>query len=247
MSEFLTISIPTRNRATYLADLLVSIANQWKEEYKDVIKIQVLNNRSEDKTDEIVNAGCYPFDIYYMIQPNKLDGDESIASAYNNSFGEYTWVCGDDELLPENSLSVTLELLYKYKPALLLPKDLNYVGTVKLDEYYPNYKEFAKYCYKTDKSILVAHSLISGNIVKTELFDTKIAEEKRKTNYGHFYGIINGVGNSDLPLICPQVPTLTVRLQRAFPVDGLWSEDLEQKQKQYLEWVCEKFNLKGEN
>jgi glycosyltransferase involved in cell wall biosynthesis len=243
MNELLSIAIPTRNRAKFLKELLASISSQIKENASlaSDIKVYVFDNVSEDDTYEVVkNANI---DILYQKNPNFLSAYQNIYQAYTSTQGEYVWVIGDDELLPHNSLKLLLELIKTYSPNLVINFDEKYNALIKLPVFFQDYSAFALFAEKFNPHLLLAHSLISANILKKKCFDAGLASKNIQKSYAYFYGIISGVKSFPGGIVCPGNPTIIVRDHRAPPVDGIWPNDLEDQQADYLRWVKEQFNL----
>ncbi len=244
--EFLSISIPTRNRCDYLSDLLTSIKVQFPPlRGRELVKVYIWNNASTDNTLEMLNGGDWGFDIEYIQHPENIGANSNINHAYTHTKGEYTWVIGDDEVLPNGALSAVLDLLSFYKPGLLLTKDSSYEMANPPTECYSNYEEFAKFCKQNQPHILIAHSLISCNIIRTELYDNEIYKDKHPSCYSNFYAVINGAIKGNLPLVFAQVPTISVRDQRApfEDADSTIYTQIYQEQLRYVEWVNQRLRL----
>lgn len=242
MTELLSISIPTRNRPNYLYELLMSIENQWEDKFNDLVKVYIFDNSSNDETKKIVDNG-FTFDIDYYRQPQYLNGDISIRYSYSHTDGEYIHVIGDDEILPVGSMQIILDLIDKYNPALLLPRDNSYNKPSELPEYFSNYTEFAKYCMSYNPHILIAHSLISANIIKKDVINYELMDAEPNYPYSNFEGIIDGVIDSNGGVVCCQESTIIVRDVRAVPVDGEWPADIIAEQNKYLSWVHNKLGF----
>jgi len=251
MSELLSISIPTRNQSKYLKELLHSIKVQFvRNNYiSDFVKIYIFDNFSDDDTSEVVKTSG--LDIIYKKNNQNIGGDPNVFQAYTAVNGKYVWVIGDDELIPENTIDLIIQLINVHNPHLIINKsnDTSYKTFVKLPLTFHSYSDFGLFAQAHNPHLLIAHSLISANIILKCCFDADFASQKRHTNYGHFYGIMKGL--KDLPgvVVIPEKPTLIVRDRRATPdgvshIDGIYPETVDNDQVQYLEWLSKEYELK---
>lgn len=242
MSELLSISIPTRNRGFYLRELLNSIFPQLDADpqVRRIVRVYVFDNASTDDTGRIVKE----FEgITYRRNSQDIGGDPNILQAYTAVSGEYVWVIGDDELVPEDRLGFILDKVRTYNPHLFLNNSHGYKPFVRLPLLCSSYADFAHYLEKRNPHMLIAHSLISANIVLRRCFDAKFAVEKIDTHYGHMFGIVKGLQKYPGSVYLPSEKTLIVRKERATPVDGKWPEALGEDQANYLEWLAVEYGL----
>lgn len=253
MPEKLSISIPTYNRAPLLKELLESIKVQTQK-YSDSanhIKVYVFSNNSTDETEEVVlNAGL---NIEYQKNATNIGGDLNIHQAYIIPQGEYVWVIGDDELIPDGTINYILSIMKKFSPGLIINRPNDYNPLTEVPEFFENYRQFALFAEHANPHLLIMHSLISAMIIKKKSFDAEFASGKvYGTCYGHLYGIINGIVNSGEPVIfCRQI-TLEIRKIRAplatfDPTKGVIRNIFKYVREQqviYLEWLKETLALK---
>jgi len=239
-SKLLAISIPTYNRAKYLEELLVCIKNNLEKSpfLQEYLNVYVFDNDSSDNTSEIVK-NC-EIDIIYKKNETNTKADPNINQAYTIPDEEYIWVIGDDELLSDFAINNVIKLIQEHSPALIIQsakeeKDNEY-------QFFNSYNEFAQITSKKDPYSLIAHSLISANIIKKSFFDQNFAKEKLATCYGHMYGMINGICNKNSKIIKINNNDLIVRQQRA-PYHDDFPSDIKNLQKNYLYWIKEKYNL----
>ena len=245
MSELLSISIPTRNRCKCLSDLLNDISASISAGMIDrsSLKIYIFDNDSTDNTAESVDIFKSYLPISYKKNDENIGMGLNIFQAYTAIEGDYVWVIGDDELLPKGALNVILSLIRKSSPALIIPRELSYKSFIKTPSSYPSYAEFAKSMQVKNPHYLIAHSLISANVIKRSYFDKDAAMAAINTYYGHMYGIANGLKNNEGLVILPEEETIRVRKTYLGPVDGFWPETIEKEQVVYLEWLKNNFNL----
>ncbi len=245
MHELLSISIPTRNRAKCLSDLLSDISASVMDGCIDasLLKIYIFDNASTDNTGEIVDTFKASLPISYKKNEENIGMGLNIFQAYTAIEGEYVWVIGDDDLLPRQAISVIFNLIKKYTPTLIIPRVLSYKATIKLPQRYSSYSEFAKSMQEMNPHFLIAHTLISANIIKRVYFDKKAALAAMDTYYGHSYGIASGLKNNNGLIILPEEETVIVRSKYLGPVDGFWPDTIEKEQVKYLEWLKDEYEL----
>jgi glycosyltransferase involved in cell wall biosynthesis len=242
MSELLSIAIPTRNRATYLRELLFSIEEPVKanRDLLNDIKIYVFDNASNDHTYDVVRNSN--LNIAYQRNNENIGVDANIYQAYSAMEGKYVWVIGDDEILAQNTLDLVLEMLKNYNPHLIICKTCNYDGLAE-PWIFPTYYDFARHVKQADPWLLIGHSLISCNILLKSCFDGELALQKRDTHYGHFYGMVKGLQTLPGPVLMPHKYLLIIREQRAPWVDGIGPENLRGDWDTYIEWVIKEYGL----
>ena len=244
MPEILSVAIPTRNRANYLKELLLSLRDNLKEVGAPwPVKVYVFDNASDDETGETVrNAGM---EISYQRHAANMGGDANILHAYGAAPGEYVWVIGDDELVPPGTIKYLLEMIKRYRPGLLINRSAEYVTFADLPVCFDAYSQFIQYCLEHNPHLLIAHSLISANIIRRDCFDRQAAETNKPYYYGHFYGIALGLKKNAAPVVYAQRDTLLVRRARARGIDQYTVANIINNQLRYLGWLAKEYDLKG--
>src|SRR6202158_1213213 len=93
--QLLTIAIPTFNCAHFLPDAIASVLRQGVDD----CEILILDNASEDNTEEVVRSFENPR-IRYLRNPSNLGACENGNRCLRNSRGRYIkFLCADDVLL----------------------------------------------------------------------------------------------------------------------------------------------------
>lgn len=246
MSELISISIPTRNRASALSDLLSDISKAIKVANVDLalLRIYIFDNDSTDNTEDVVNNFKTHLPIIYKRNEENIGMGLNIYQAYTAIEGEYVWVIGDDELVPTNSLLVILNLINKLSPSLIILREKTYKNLIKLPMKFTSYEQFCKVMQTKNPHYLIAHSLISANVLKKSYFDKQAAMAAIDTYYGHMYGIASGLKKNESLVVLPKEETIQVRRIYLGSVDGFWPDSIEKEQVVYLEWLKNHFNLK---
>ena len=243
MTELLSIAIPTRNRSCYLDELLQSLHKQIEADdtMRHDARIHIFDNASTDNTTEIVFK--YKNNIYHRNVRN-IGGDENILKAYTHVSGQYVWVIGDDELVPQNTIRYILDKIHTYNLHLFINNSHGYRPFIKLPRLFPCYLDFARFVEKHNPHLLIAHSLISANVIHRSCFDDKFARKMINSHYGHMYGMMKGLKEYPGGVFLPEIETLTVRTERAAPVDGIWPDSLDRDQEDYLAWLASEYGLR---
>lgn len=114
MHKILSIVIPTRNRSSYLAELLCCLVEEIEfSRCANRLEIVCVDNFSVDSTREVV-AACSASNPYvrYCHQPESMaSAEESMFSAVTFAQGDYVWTLGDDDLVSRGALSGILKVL----------------------------------------------------------------------------------------------------------------------------------------
>lgn len=243
MNETLSISIPTRNRAPYLKELLQSIAEQVKcnSEILNDVKIYIFDNDSNDNTDKVVKS--FDLNIFYQKNKENIGVGLNVYQAYTAAQGEYIWVIGDDEMLSKNALNTILQLITRYRPHLIINRCSAY-KTFTEPWIFDDYSDFIHVCKLHNPNLLIAHSLISVNIILKKCFDEESALEKMDTYYGQFYGMARGLKKLPGLVLYPQQETVIVRTKRPGCVDGIGPKNIHREHAVYLEWLAAEYHSK---
>lgn len=106
---FLTIAIPTYNRAIYLGRALDSVLNQPH----DGVEIIVSDNASEDDTERVVKEHMPLGDIKYIKNPVNVGPDANFLQCYEQALGKFVLLLGDDDLIVEGGIQHIKNFLSK--------------------------------------------------------------------------------------------------------------------------------------
>ena len=222
----LSICIPTYNRVRYLRELLPSILNQADTESVEVV---VSDNSSSDNTAEYLRSINHP-SLRWWTNDANIGGDRNFLKCVAEARGEYVWLFGDDDLMPEGSVSRVLDFLHGAKPALLISVDRGAEPRL-----YSDYCELLK---DMGNDLAMAHTLISANIFKRELFDMNLAVEKLWVQYAHMFGIMSRMPGRAIGALPRFVDTRPVRAEFAkFP------SCLCVKQAIYMWFLAKRFDM----
>ncbi len=109
-APLLSFCIPTRNRATYLRELLESIATQIAPE----VEVVISDDGSTDQTSSVVESfrARIPELTYERVDPPLLY-DRNLLHAVALARGEFCWLFGDDDRLEPGGLAAVLDALKK--------------------------------------------------------------------------------------------------------------------------------------
>lgn len=186
MKGLLTIAIPTRNRDKYLIETVDSIIQQ--KEFEN-IKIVICNNSDiknhiiEEKFIEYKNIKYFENEELLSIDNNMI----KVASFVDTKY--FLWL-GDDDFIVNNGLSKILKiiksndydliLLNAAKVSEQLDKKICCTINIDNDEVFHKPKDFfLKHC---------SHMPFGTLIVKKELYDSVLDENKRFLGTSHAYG-----------------------------------------------------------
>jgi len=248
--EFLSICIPTRNRSLWLGRALSQLASEIEANKigPDVLKIYVSDNCSTDDTETKVRAfqARLPHLIYSRNQLN-LGGCLNVLNCCNLGAGEYRWVMGDDDAISPKTLDYILGCLLKYRSALFINSGGGCAYGFKTPKLFGSYREFSQTCMRVNPHMLLAHSLITGNIFRADCFNHDFAISKMETYYGHMYGMVGAMADTDGGVFVTDRQTITIRDSSLDPVDGIWPVDMYKLWGDYLDWLKRRFDLNDIN
>lgn len=180
----LSICIPTYNRISYLTELLDGLLSQIQDVSTSQIELLVSDNASTDGTAECLKTLKSP-NIRWWTNPQNIGGDRNFLTLIHESNGDYIWLIGDDDIVPEGAVLKVMRLLNEENPDLLFSFDREEVSP----RLYAGYRQFLeKWCARSCVPML-SHTLISANIFRRSLFDMELAERTLYTQYAHMFGL----------------------------------------------------------
>lgn len=110
----LTISIPTYNRSTYLAQTLKQLNSELISCNAESVEILISDNASPDDTELVVKTFISNgLAIRYIRNDKNIGSDANIAQCFNLASGNFVLILGDDDLFVDNALSNLLANLSK--------------------------------------------------------------------------------------------------------------------------------------
>ncbi|WGL60829.1 glycosyltransferase family 2 protein [Pigmentibacter sp. JX0631] len=239
----LTIAIPTFNRCFYLSEILKDLIPQCEtvDPQNEFIEILISNNSSTDDTNAFLqNSYINLSRLTYYINSNNIGGINNIFYCTLRSSGTYVWILGDDELIFPNSILLVLnELKVKSDTGLfILPKTIS-LGLE--GKYFKSYKDFALFSVKNNPHNLLAHTLISANIFRKDIFNNEVSAKTIKTLYAHMYGLQVGLANTNTGVTIFNFPIVEVRKERA-PMN--WGKQIWYRHTQYLFFLSNLYGIK---
>ncbi|MEW6006218.1 MAG: glycosyltransferase family 2 protein [Stygiobacter sp.] len=171
----LSICIPTYNRAKYLKENLAFLLPQIKN--KDNVEVVVINNDSEDNTNEVVEEYVQKHkNIRYYKNPTNLGYSGNQLKCFEYAQGEYCAILSDDDVYLDGAVELILKHIYEKEYVFLA---LNYCGFIKnpLQPYKSNFAPKRDVIFNRAYDIMNYPSVghFSGFI-----FNSKIARETLK-------------------------------------------------------------------
>ena len=225
-SIVLSICIPTYNRVRYLKELLPSILDQADAEGVEVV---VSDNASTDDTAEYLRTIKHPRLRWWTNDVN-IGGDRNFLKCVAEARGAYVWLFGDDDIMPAGAVGRVFDFLGRHNPALLISVDCD-VDARLYDDYCAMLKDVGD-------DFLLAHTLISANVFRRELFDMDLAVKKLWVQYAHMFGIMANMVGHKVGIMSRFVETRPVRADFAkFP------SCLCVKQAIYVWFIARRFGI----
>ena len=225
----LSICIPTFNRLRFLKELMPSILRQLAAVPVGEVELVVSDNASTDGTAEYLRSLGDPH-LRWWTNDENIGGDRNFLKCVAEAKGAYVWLFGDDDLMPEGSVARVLDFLRRDKPALLISVD----GDTE-PRLYGDYCELLK---DMGDDLVLAHTLISANVFKRELFDMDLAVDKLWVQYAHMFGIMSRMPGRAIGAMPRFVDTRPVRAEFA-----KYPSCLCVKQAIYMWFLAKRFGL----
>jgi len=237
MATVLSIGIPTHNRCNYLMELMPTLLQQCQEADASYTKIEIIisDNASTDMTPEYVlkNFGDSRRVKYYRNAVN-IGADANFVNLVERANGRYVWLVGDDELLKDDAVGNVLDIIEKYSCSLLILKDEEYNTGLGESRLFKSYGDLVSVMSRRNPHFLLAHTLITLNVFKKEIFDVQRASRFAATNYGHMYAISEKLKGGGTVYVLSK-PFIRVRKHRAPLAQQLRA--LLLKQARYINYV----------
>lgn len=113
MTTKLSLCIPTFNRASFLDELLDSVAVQLSERHRPLFEICISDNASTDDTAAIVARWQerLPVALVYHCNPENLGADRNYLQVVAIASGEYCWLMGSDDRVEPGGVDTLLAKL----------------------------------------------------------------------------------------------------------------------------------------
>jgi glycosyltransferase involved in cell wall biosynthesis len=246
-SEYLSICIPTYNRAPILKQLLDRFAQQMLEaNLTDAdVAFYFSDNASPDETPRVIeDFGKQGFRVHYIRNPTNIGMHGNILKIYSMPQGRYCWGLGDDELLNDGALANVLRILREQEPGLLIAFNTRYDLKIPVPQIFPDYRAFAETCLRLNPHAMAEHSLVSSNIFRSDHFDYAFAEANVHMYFPNMFGLMRPLIADRLKVYLPDFPIITLRDTAPItgPPDGVWSE-LDKCWIYYFTWLREALDL----
>ncbi len=119
---FLSVCIPTYNRASYLDEAIESVVTQITDDMKGKVELCISDNASTDNTEEIVEKWKKQSSISIIYHKNKvnLGADRNYLKVVEISKGNYCWFLGSDDKIVEDAISIVSRYLTSNDISILI-------------------------------------------------------------------------------------------------------------------------------
>ncbi|MDE1154772.1 MAG: glycosyltransferase family 2 protein [Acidobacteriaceae bacterium] len=130
----ISLTIPTYNRAPFLAELLEYLLPQFQAVAPGEVELIISDNCSQDATPEVI-AGFQQrgLPIEYVRNEANVGADGNFAQCYRLARGQYVWVMGDDDILLPGSLPALVSLLAQQDVDLVYLSSVAFSGKFDLN------------------------------------------------------------------------------------------------------------------
>jgi glycosyltransferase involved in cell wall biosynthesis len=195
----------------------------------DGVELVVSDNASTDGTGDYLRTLNHPC-LRWWTNDSNIGGDRNFLKCVSEAQGEYVWLFGDDDIMPNGAIGRVVDFLQKNKPALLVS-----VNDDASCEVYNSYRAMVK---KIGSDIVLSHTLISANVFRRDLFDMEIAVKNLWVQYAHMFGIMADMVGRKVGVLPHLVETRPVRAEFA-----KYPSCLCVKQAVYLWWLAKRFDM----
>ena len=209
----LSLCVPTYNRVTYLRELMPVLIAEVETANRSEIQVELLisNNASTDSSGAYLSGLSCP-GLRMFCNGSNIGGDRNFLACVDRAAGEYVWLFGDDEVILPGAIVRVLALLSEVKPALLVLRDARCGNKEKSSV--AVYSDYVN-CVRTEgmEIFALAHTLITANVFRRDVFDLQTARAMLRTSYAHMYGLLLGLRRGGRVAVAPGV--FRTRPQRA--------------------------------
>lgn len=200
MKNKITICIPTYNRAPFLAELLDSIIAQGQSG----LQLAISDNASTDNTMEIIENAKLRFpNLIYYCWPTNMGADRNYLKVVEIADGEYCWLMGSDDILPNGAIKRMMEIISNDDIYLIGRTETNFLLKKERNQQWLRSKIKRKDFSFSDKNKLIEYfedcsslggvfSYLSSIIVRREKWNAVTFDEKFiGTAYSHVYILLS--------------------------------------------------------
>lgn len=190
----LSLCIPTYNRLSYLRELLPSLIAEVNKANQTAVQVELLisDNASTDGTDTYLKGVSDPA-LRIGRNATNIGGDRNFMACVERASGEYVWLFGDDDLIEPGAVVRILKLLSGKHPDLVILRDGIQGSDVKEETIYPDYGACVREEMRGTEGFALAHTLITSNVFRKDVFNMERAAAMAYTNYSHMYGLLSGL------------------------------------------------------
>lgn len=247
-TEFLSLCIPTRNRAWLLRDLLRSIAREIRSGSlaPTDVRTYVFDNASTDDTKAVFAEETRTLKGYfeYSRHPKNIGAAGNQLLCARTGAGRYRWVIGDDEVLGQGALPYLLNVLHDEAPAWILVSDGGLYGRgLRPPRWYSDVREFVHVANRDDPETLMTAGCWSMNVFRSDCFDHELAGRHAGTStYPHFFGMMRAFNERGGRVFFADRAVVLFRERRPAPPDNQLPANSDLNWRRCLQWLRDEFN-----
>jgi hypothetical protein len=172
--------------------------------------------------------------VHYTRNATNIGGGANVHKAYTETPGDYIWCIGDDEIIPPMGIQTVLDYLNRYQPGMLILHSPGYERPAIPSDYYPSFRDFARWCDGFYPFLLLGMTLMSSHIIRRDVYEAGLGARMVDHPYGHMVTKIAGMLRTNTPVAFTKSWGIVVRNRRpgfAVPIE------LTGYQLAYLEWL----------
>ena len=266
MNDYLLcISIPTYKRLAVFKRLMKQLSREvcsLNEHKQRLIAISIFDNPSDftpAKKSLIYSLSFGSASMAWTENKVNIGGEANVEQCcLANDQCSYTWVIGDDEqLIPGSVENIILHLSANPDCGLLVLRDPNYSihNSIIKKGRWSNCHEFMKHLSLLQPHFIIAHTLITCNIFKTNIFLENTSKLERlvfspraglPTSFPHMMGFLAGLSlRNDLSIDLLLTAAIDTSSRAASEeIQELSDPDMmERLYRHYLYWIGHEFGI----
>jgi hypothetical protein len=224
----LSINIPTYNRLQSFSSMLTELARELDRldsSIKALVQINISDNDSDCYKQKALLCKELEKEFNIHISIKKNDYNDGVHMNVHNCYvstpnATFTWVLGDDDHVVEGALEHITNILLSHKDdlgLLILSGGYTIHSEILKNKYYDSYYKLAIKAVEFQPHFLIAHTLISSNIYRTNRFieseslytiNSLYSRYGHWTGFPHMRGLISGLLRTNNIIIVSDKETL---------------------------------------
>jgi abequosyltransferase len=195
---WLSITIPTYNRASYLQANLQQIGKELKNTIKGEVEILISDNCSEDNTQEVVNQHiAQGLPIRYIRNEKNMGWGFNFFQCYNQAQGKYLIILSDDDMIYDGGIDLVLQTIKSQEFGIVCLRSYGFDTDFRAE--YPKAGGALKIYQDVDQFVEMAVpqiTLLSATVINKSLLTDFKTSEVEPGNFAHLHMILTCISKT---------------------------------------------------